>query len=307
MASDILRSSNSIPWAPRTGSSRTASPSSSCVSARGTPEQRESPSRQSSQMYTSPPERRLVEASPSPLVPSSDETENSPSATSSLQAESTQERRSAPPVLGCDSENPIRPDPPPQPSFSCSHKGWLETAQVSQHYDFPSTLRAGLGKNPGGRAGAKSKGGGVDDSGNPGLRLQTVTEGSGIEGGAQPASTVIPSVAMHGQLEAQPREESWGGTFRIKWLCTERLPFHRTRHLRNPWNHGREIKVSRDGTELEPAVGQQLVEEWMTLASKTTDADDAGRTAGLASRRVAKSLATPGPPGESKGAKEEPS
>ncbi|KAJ7158320.1 YT521-B-like domain-containing protein [Mycena crocata] len=58
------------------------------------------------------------------------------------------------------------------------------------------------------------------------------------------------------------REESWGQEFKLDWLCTERLPFQRTRHIRNPWNREREVKVSRDGTELEPSVGQALLAEW---------------------------------------------
>ena len=62
-------------------------------------------------------------------------------------------------------------------------------------------------------------------------------------------------------------ENSWGESFRVEWLCTERLPFFRIKHLRNPWNHDREVKVSRDGTELEPSVGQRLIEEWHTLAT----------------------------------------
>ena len=62
-------------------------------------------------------------------------------------------------------------------------------------------------------------------------------------------------------------DNTWGESFRVEWVCTERLPFHRIRHLRNPWNHDREVKVSRDGTELEPTVGQTLVEEWHKLAT----------------------------------------
>ncbi|KAF8624407.1 hypothetical protein AX15_005888 [Amanita polypyramis BW_CC] len=62
---------------------------------------------------------------------------------------------------------------------------------------------------------------------------------------------------------------SWGESFRVEWLCPERLPFYRTRHIRNPWNHDREVKVSRDGTELEPSVGQMLVDEWHALATAT--------------------------------------
>ena len=55
---------------------------------------------------------------------------------------------------------------------------------------------------------------------------------------------------------------AWDLSFRIEWIRTDSLPFVCTRHIRNPWNHGREVKVSRDGTELEPNVGQRLLNEW---------------------------------------------
>ncbi|KAL2821024.1 YT521-B-like domain-containing protein [Aspergillus granulosus] len=50
-----------------------------------------------------------------------------------------------------------------------------------------------------------------------------------------------------------------GKPFRIRWLSTERVPFHRTRGVRNPWNANREVKIARDGTELEFSVGEKLV------------------------------------------------
>ena len=53
--------------------------------------------------------------------------------------------------------------------------------------------------------------------------------------------------------------QSFGKPFRIVWVSTERLPFYRTRGLRNPWNANREVKIARDGTELEPSVGRRLV------------------------------------------------
>ena len=46
--------------------------------------------------------------------------------------------------------------------------------------------------------------------------------------------------------------EEWGQAFRIEWIRAGALPFHRIRNLRNPWNADREVKVSRDGTEIEP-------------------------------------------------------
>ncbi|KAJ7716897.1 YT521-B-like domain-containing protein, partial [Mycena olivaceomarginata] len=47
--------------------------------------------------------------------------------------------------------------------------------------------------------------------------------------------------------------------FALHWRSTTPLPFMCTRHLQNPWNHGRAVKMSRDGTELEPAVGHALI------------------------------------------------
>lgn len=51
-----------------------------------------------------------------------------------------------------------------------------------------------------------------------------------------------------------------GRPFNIEWISTARLPFYRTRGLRNPWNANREVKIARDGTELEPSVGKRLVQ-----------------------------------------------
>ncbi|KAG6037407.1 hypothetical protein E4U41_005160 [Claviceps citrina] len=53
--------------------------------------------------------------------------------------------------------------------------------------------------------------------------------------------------------------KTWGKPFELEWLSTTRLPFFRTRGLRNPWNSNREVKIARDGTELEPSVGRRLI------------------------------------------------
>ena len=72
----------------------------------------------------------------------------------------------------------------------------------------------------------------------------------------------VPEVQLEGR---DTRDDSAGlarvRPFRIEWIRTASLPFFCTWHLRNPWNHGREVKVSRDGTELEPNVGQRLIDE----------------------------------------------
>jgi len=53
-------------------------------------------------------------------------------------------------------------------------------------------------------------------------------------------------------------QKAWGKPFRIEWISTNRLPFYRTRGLRNPWNSNREVKIARDGTELETSIGRRL-------------------------------------------------
>ena len=85
------------------------------------------------------------------------------------------------------------------------------------------------------------------------------------------------------------REDAWGDCFKIEWICTEKLPFYRIRHLRNPWNHDREVKVSRDGTELEPIVGQRLLDEWRNLAEPP--AVGPGKPSGSTRRSAPKSSA----------------
>jgi len=91
----------------------------------------------------------------------------------------------------------------------------------------------------------------VDKAGSPGKAL--VDEGESLRRQGKAAEV------------DDDRGDALGNPFEVEWLCTDRLPFHRTRHLRNPWNHDREIKVSRDGTELEPNVGQKLLDDWRTL------------------------------------------
>lgn len=61
-------------------------------------------------------------------------------------------------------------------------------------------------------------------------------------------------------VEAKQQGQDWGKPFKIEWISTNRLPFYRTRGLRNPWNENREVKIARDGTELEPGIGKRLVQ-----------------------------------------------
>ena len=64
-----------------------------------------------------------------------------------------------------------------------------------------------------------------------------------------------------------PGAQAYGKPFKIEWLATSRLPFYRTRGLRNPWNANREVKIARDGTELETSVGRRLIQMFQKTAS----------------------------------------
>lgn len=50
----------------------------------------------------------------------------------------------------------------------------------------------------------------------------------------------------------------YGRNFSVKWLKLCELTFHKTRHLRNPYNENLPVKISRDCQELEPSIGEEL-------------------------------------------------
>ena len=61
-----------------------------------------------------------------------------------------------------------------------------------------------------------------------------------------------------GESEAAKQQPS-GRWFQVEWLSLHKVPFYRTRGLRNPCNANREIKIARDGTEIEFHAAQRLL------------------------------------------------
>jgi len=101
-----------------------------------------------------------------------------------------------------------------------------------------------------------------------------------------------PNTFSHEQGEEEKGQELWGDCFPVEWISTERLPFNRTRQFRNPWNHDREVKVSRDGTELEPTIGQRLLDEWNATATKVSEQPQQQHPSSSSSKRLESRLTT---------------
>uniref|UniRef100_A0A8C4XPF2 3'-5' RNA helicase YTHDC2 n=1 Tax=Falco tinnunculus TaxID=100819 RepID=A0A8C4XPF2_FALTI len=64
----------------------------------------------------------------------------------------------------------------------------------------------------------------------------------------------------------------FGGVFKVEWIRKESIAFQFAHHLLNPWNDNKKVQVSRDGQELEPQVGEQLLQLWdhTPLAGKSS-------------------------------------
>jgi hypothetical protein len=99
----------------------------------------------------------------------------------------------------------------------------------------------------------------------PPAGLQRLQKGANL-----PKVAKMEAVVEKGKAPVQEpvyKWAQWGNSFKVEWIHVEKLPFTQTRHLLNPWNNHLEVKVSRDGTELEPEVGRRLLEEWGRLDS----------------------------------------
>ncbi|CAH2296197.1 probable ATP-dependent RNA helicase YTHDC2 isoform X1 [Pelobates cultripes] len=55
---------------------------------------------------------------------------------------------------------------------------------------------------------------------------------------------------------------SLGGVFKVEWIRKDSLSFQYAHHLLNPWNNHKKVQISRDGQELEPQIGEQLLLLW---------------------------------------------
>ncbi|KAJ3825375.1 YT521-B-like domain-containing protein [Lentinula raphanica] len=290
MAGPVRKGEQRVSWATRADSSASSRSSLSPITNRA-PVSDTIPEEPSSPLASSPgarnffPERenRMVEASPAPVTPAQDSELHQESPAPLLAKASV---ASAPAELGSQHHRITMSTP----STKLSLGNRLRYSAQTQLYDSVSEDFELDESAPYRAMRGESSEQSLDEDLSR-LRLGSVGEEKEEDG---PERT----------LDEKP--ESWGEAFKVEWICTDRLPFFRTRHLRNPWNHDREVKVSRDGTELEPSVGEQLLQEWTQLVEEgTQQVIDPGGAASIAKptpKRPGTST-KPAPAAGSKGAK----
>jgi hypothetical protein len=241
MAGPVRRGGQSIHWAPSPPRSNQSPPLSSRLS-----------SQSSDHTFFSPGDHRLVDSSP--LSVDNTVTDRAP------------HNQSAPGMLGMKYSLPSMKTPEMKFSLGQQQQTRPPKAKnpLSAHkYDFELDPLAPV------RAMRSSK---------SGSSLQSLEE---IEEKTEEADVNVQEPTISCQQEVKGVEELWGDCFEVEWISTEKVPFSRTRQFRNPWNHDREVKVSRDGTELEPTVGQKLLDEWhISEAQPSTSEGDTGAQVG---------------------------
>ena len=95
------------------------------------------------------------------------------------------------------------------------------------------------------------------------ILLFSVRESGRFQGFARLASDVKrsgPTIQWH--LPHGINANSLGGIFRLQWICKDDLEFSKCQDVSNPWNDHKPVKISRDGQELPPAIGEKLCRIW---------------------------------------------
>ena len=235
MAGPVRRGGQSIHWATSPPRSNQSPTTSSRLS-----------SQSSDPIYFSPRDHRLVDNSPLPVDGVQHDVKTPTD--SHVGQRDAQHNQSAPGMLGKQYNLPSMKTPEVKLSLDQQQRRFKPKNQ-------PPAQKDDFALDPLGPVRAKRSSGGKS-AGSPSLEK--------VEERAEEPDCNVQESTSHPQ--EGKGEDLWGDCFAVEWISTQKLPFKRTRHLRNPWNHDREVKVSRDGTELEPTVGQKLLDEWHKLS-----------------------------------------
>ncbi|KAK9242540.1 YT521-B-like domain-containing protein [Lipomyces tetrasporus] len=132
-----------------------------------------------------------------------------------------------------------------------SEESTLIVQQQQQSTDLPkTTYTPATPTAPAGRI--------IDDSSRGTIFWEVISEPS-TSGTATPSAT-SSSTAPTSPTSDTSVLKSWGTPFKVTWISTARVPFFKTKGLKNAWNANRDVKIARDGTELEPTVGHKLLQ-----------------------------------------------
>jgi hypothetical protein len=259
MSGPVLRGEHRISWASR------SSPHPSSTSSGSHSRSLHPP------IFFSPSDHRLVDASPLPVdAPTSDSRRRPTVHQTGAAISSGRLPQTAPALVGQKYHLPTLVTPATKYSLDQLKRfqmpSYLESASSDNFELDPSAPTRAIRSNQGSSSPSGSVLEGEEKASGSirGSTLEVVDEEEERRSGGE--ADVVEDVGVEQESTAKGQEPSWGDSFAVEWLSTERVPFHRTRHLRNPWNHDREVKVSRDGTELEPSVGKRLLDEWDKLS-----------------------------------------
>lgn len=199
--------------------------------------------------------------------------------------------RSAPPILG-PSYFELSTSVPPLPGSPLSFISLPETQEEAElivqtdegelefHEEFIGSLPPTSESTPRELASSQSDLGGLHKHR---ISMSRVSSSNSDDHLAPPTLSSRPASTGSGSGSDSQRAVV---EFEIEWIKTLPLPFKRTRHIRNVWNDNREVKISRDGTELDPIAGQLLVEAWYEEEQlQHNSAGQAGRRNGRRGRR----------------------
>ncbi|KAK4055051.1 hypothetical protein OIO90_003392 [Microbotryomycetes sp. JL221] len=101
------------------------------------------------------------------------------------------------------------------------------------------------------------------------------------------ASGLVTSVETSPQSQTSSLDTAGGMPFPVQWITTASVPFSATKHILNSFNSNREIKISRDGTELEPEAGMQLLREFGIVEASSALRSDEASVEGYEIRSIA--------------------
>ncbi|KAL5250061.1 hypothetical protein ACHWQZ_G015959 [Mnemiopsis leidyi] len=95
------------------------------------------------------------------------------------------------------------------------------------------------------------------------ILIFSVRESGAFQGLARMMSMPRPNNGdVHWIVGSTPILRLLPNVFKVQWLDKSPLEFTKTSHLKNRWNEWKQVKISRDGTEIEPSCAADLCSLW---------------------------------------------